>query len=191
MSDTDSFLSVCRGLQCGDDAAAARVFHRFAQRLHGLARARLSERLRQKIDAEDVVQSVFKSFFLRHAEKPFALAGWDELWSLLTVMAVRKCANQAQRYAADARALTKESAGVDYNTFGREPTPEEAAQLAETLEEALRPLDERERMIVTLSLQGQTLEEISTAVERAQRTVRRVLDRFRHAIERQLVHQLG
>jgi RNA polymerase sigma factor (sigma-70 family) len=104
---------------------------------------------------------------------------------------VRKCANQAQRYAADARALTKESAGVDYNTFGREPTPEEAAQLAETLEEALRPLDERERMIVTLSLQGQTLEEISTAVERAQRTVRRVLDRFRHAIERQLVHQLG
>ena len=40
---------------------------------------------------EDVMASVFKSFFRRHAEAPFDLSSWDSLWSLLTLITLRKC----------------------------------------------------------------------------------------------------
>jgi DNA-directed RNA polymerase specialized sigma24 family protein len=59
-SQNPSPLSPC------DEQAARENFDRFARRLIGLARTRLDRRIRQKIDPEDVVQSVFRSFFTRH-----------------------------------------------------------------------------------------------------------------------------
>jgi hypothetical protein len=58
---------VKRGIRSGDAGAAAPVFQRFAGRLIAPARSRLGDRLRAKVDPDDVVQSVYKSFFLRHA----------------------------------------------------------------------------------------------------------------------------
>ena len=49
-------------LRAGDNAAAAEVFRRFANRLIGLARTHLDARVRQKVDPEDVMQSALKSF---------------------------------------------------------------------------------------------------------------------------------
>jgi RNA polymerase sigma-70 factor (ECF subfamily) len=180
----DSFQDVIGRLRAGDDEAARQVFGRFAARLVALARSRLAAHLRQKVDAEDVVQSVFKSFFRRHADERFEVVGWDSLWSLLTVLTVRKCANQAKRYQRRGRDLGREVTVTDYDTLARDPTPEEAAVLAETLEEVMRGLTEREREMVALSLQGKTIPEVSALVARAERTVRRVLDQVRHRLER-------
>ena len=55
-------------LRAGDDEAAREVFDRFARRLVGLARRRFDRRLAHRVDPEDVVQSAFKSFFVRHRE---------------------------------------------------------------------------------------------------------------------------
>jgi len=54
-----SFAELLARLQAGDDAAATRVFHRYAHRLIARARSRLDARLRAKVDPEDVVQYVF------------------------------------------------------------------------------------------------------------------------------------
>ncbi len=183
MSPRDSFADVIGLLRTGDDEAARQLFGRFAGRLVALARSRLDARLRQKVDAEDVVQSVFKSFFRRQADEPFDVGGWDSLWSLLTVLTVRKCANQAQHYRRHGRDLGREVV-AEYEVLSRDPTPEEATVLAETLEQVMRGLSEREREMVVLSLQGQTLPQVSAAVGRAERTVRRVLDQVRHRLER-------
>jgi DNA-directed RNA polymerase specialized sigma24 family protein len=101
----------------------------------------------------------------------------------LTVLTVRKCANQAQRYRRHGRELGREVGGTDYETLARDPTPDEAAVLEETLEQVMRGLSEREREMVVLSLQGKTMPEVSAAVGRAERTVRRVLDQVRHRLE--------
>src|SRR5262245_8961171 len=91
MSPNDSFQQLMARLRAGDDDAASAVFHRFARRLIGLARSHVDSWLQHKVDPEDVVQSVYESFFRRHQEDLFEVQSWDSLWSLLTLITVRKC----------------------------------------------------------------------------------------------------
>jgi RNA polymerase sigma-70 factor (ECF subfamily) len=182
VAEDSSFGSLMKRLRAGDDEAAARVFRRFACRLIALAQGHLSAALRQKEDPEDVVQSAFKSFFRRQADRPYDLDGWDKLWSLLALITVRKCQDRAAQFGAACRDVRREAPdGADL--FGREPTPSEAAMLAETLEGVLRGLDERDRRLVVLSLQGCTLPEISAELGCTERTARRVLDRVKKRLE--------
>ena len=54
------------------------------------------------------MQSVFKSFFRRHAEGQFDLSGWDSLWALLTVITLRKSGHKAKEYLAACRDVRRE-----------------------------------------------------------------------------------
>ena len=189
MSPSDSFNDVMIGLNAGDEVAAAAVFNRFVQRLIALARLQLDARLRQKIDPEDVLQSVFRSFFQRQADGQFTLQGWDSLWSLLTVITVRKCRNVAEHFHAARRNVAREAApehsGIGSVTLARDPTPSEVLMLAETVEELVRGLPERDREILSLALQGYAADEISTQLQRPLRTVYRVLERIKKRLQRQ------
>jgi RNA polymerase sigma-70 factor (ECF subfamily) len=192
MPADSSFDDVMARLRAGDPAAAAAVFHRFAERLIALARTRLDARLRQKVDPEDVLQSVYKSFFLRHARGQLAPADWDSLWSLLTVITVRKCGRWREHFHARGRDVSAEVApgpaaddpGAGWEALARDPTPAEAAQLAELVEGLLRGLPEGERAIVTLALQGYTASEVSRELGRSERTVYRVLGRVKKRLQR-------
>ena len=66
MTDDDTFSRLMARLRAGEDAAAREVFERFAGRLVALARRRCNRLLARKVDPEDVVQSAYKSFFVRH-----------------------------------------------------------------------------------------------------------------------------
>lgn len=182
MAPDHSFDQLMARLRAGDDEAAARVFHRFAQRLIALARSRLDGRLRQKVDPEDVLQSVFKSFFFRQAQGQFELAGWDSLWSLLTLITLRKCHRWREHFQTGQRNVDAEVFSVE--VLAHEPTAEEAAILTEIVEQIMHGLESRERDMVMLSLQGYTATEISEHVGRTRRTVQRVLQRVRHRLER-------
>ena len=62
--DSISFEELMRRLQSGDQDAAFKIFQDYSGRLAGLARTRLQGALAAKVDPEDVLQSVFRSFFL-------------------------------------------------------------------------------------------------------------------------------
>jgi RNA polymerase sigma-70 factor (ECF subfamily) len=171
---------------------AGQVFERFSRRLIGLARAHLNARLQYKVEPEDVVQSVYKSFFLRYGEGALAAEGWNGLWGLLTTITLRKCADRARFHRAQSRdiareatAATNENAELWREAAGREPTPDQAAVLAETVEGLLSRLDVDERTIVELSLQGCSTQEISEQTGRAERSVRRIRESIRKHLERQ------
>ena len=124
------------------------VFERFTRRLIGLARSHLDVRLQHKVDPEDVVQSVYKSFFLRYGEDALESEKLDGLWSLLSLITLRKCADRVRHYAADRRDMARGGGSradrmmveTWREAIDREPTPEQAAVLAETVEQVLEDL---------------------------------------------------
>jgi RNA polymerase sigma-70 factor, ECF subfamily len=181
-----SFAELMARLRTGEDRAASQVFDRFAGRLMAVAHARLNAHLRQKVDAEDVLQSVFRSFFARYADGPFVLSDWESLWGLLSSITLRKCARRAEYFQAARRDIRREAIPADgWGAWSREPTPEEATLLTETVQQLLDWLEPRERKIVALSLQGFSVVEISSKVAWAERTVQRILARVRKQLERQ------
>jgi RNA polymerase sigma-70 factor, ECF subfamily len=173
-------------LKQGDGAVAEKVYKRFVVRLICLARLHLDTRLRQKVDPEDVVQSAFRSFFVRHGEGQFDLEGWDGLWALLTTITLRKCRRWREHYRTAGRDLRVEA--EDASRAGEiaspDPTPEEAVTLAEQVELLLRGLEGRDRDVVSLRLQGYLPSEISAALARPERSVYRVLERVKHRLRR-------
>ena len=59
---SNSFAEFLARLHNHDDAAAQELFGRFAHQLLALALRHIDAGLRHKVDPEDVVQSVYKSF---------------------------------------------------------------------------------------------------------------------------------
>src|SRR5262249_21521989 len=112
---------------------------------------------------------------------------------LLTVITVRKCSDRVRYHRAECRDVEREApAGTDaepeavlQEVFGREPTPHEAAVLSETVDQLLAGLDEDERPIVELSLQGYSTQEISDRLGQPERSVRRPRERVRERLERE------
>ena len=174
------------------EVTAREMFERFTFKLIGLARRHLDARLHHKIEPEDVVQSAYKSFFLRYGEGALSNQGWQGLWGLLTCITLRKCVERVRYYRAERRDIYREPAPLQakegpepwLDAVSREPTPEQAAVLAETVEQVLRGLTADERAIFELSLQGYTTSEISEHLGRAERSVRRLRERVRKRLER-------
>src|SRR3712207_1477794 len=80
-------LERCRS---GDQQAAAQLYGRYAQRLVRLAEQHLSRKLAGRLDGEDVVQSVFRTFFRRSAAGEFAIDGSAQIWRLLMKITILK-----------------------------------------------------------------------------------------------------
>ena len=189
---SDSFVEFVAKLRGGDDAAAREMFGRFAHQLIALALRHIDAGLRHKVDPEDVVQSVYKSFFVRYGDaNNLDIVNWNSLWGLLTLITVRKCAERAAYHRAECRDAARELSPPRQEEpapwlepLGREPTPLEAAVLGETIEQLFAGLDEQERSVLELSLQGYTTREISDQLGRAERTVRLLREGVRHQLER-------
>lgn len=180
------FHSLVEELRKGDAAAAQAVFDQFARRLIGLAASRLPKSVRPKVDPEDVVQSVFRTFFQRIGKGQFHLEDWDALWTLLTVLTVRKCGHRLDQYLAARRDVRRErpvSAGdkdaKDSDVADPAPTAYESMLLMETVGQVLQPLKEEDRAAVLLRLQGFSIKEISLQTGRSERTIHRALESVR------------
>jgi RNA polymerase sigma-70 factor (ECF subfamily) len=198
MSAESSFDELMQHLRQGDQQAAEEVFARFVHRLIGLARAHLDSRIRRKEDADDVVQSVFASFFWRHADGQFEhLKSWNSVWSLLACITLRKCGLHFQHFHAGRRDVGREDSGTlplddwersgaSWEALGHDPTPSQAVVLAETVEQLLRGLQPRDREIAALLLEEYGVSEISSRVGCSERTVRRVRDRIRNDMQKTL-----
>ena len=107
MGPHDSFLELAARLRAGDQGAAptsSAASPAGSSRWH----CRTQRPSRRKLDPEDVVQSVYRSFFGRYQAGQFDLATWDALWSLLTVITVRKCLNRTEYYLAQCRNVAGE-----------------------------------------------------------------------------------
>lgn len=190
MSEPGSGDHLIARLERRDDSAAA-LFERFAQRLLALARSRLNEAIRRKEDPEDVVQSVFRSFFRRQEDGQFDIADEDSVWRILALITVRKCADRVEYFRAACRDVRREMGPAasdpacdSWAGVTDDPTPSEAAVVTELLDDLMVGLEADDRDVLTLQLQGYTIPEISKQVRRSERTVSRILERVRRRLRR-------
>jgi RNA polymerase sigma-70 factor (ECF subfamily) len=79
-----------RKYELGDLAAARQIHDRYAERLIAVARRLLSDKLAARIDPEDVVQSAYRSFFLRARDGQYVVRESGDLWRLLIAI-TRHC----------------------------------------------------------------------------------------------------
>lgn len=158
---------------------------RYGQRLIALARKRLDRRLRGKVDPEDVLQSVFRSFCRRHAEGKWNLADESALWPLLVRITLRKCNRRLEHFFAARRDVRREEeASAVQAAIDPKPTPEEASILAEAAETVMKRLgNDVKRRIFELSLQGYSVVEISEQVGYYERGVERVRAEIRTLLQ--------
>ena len=85
-SDTSLLLRFRRG----SEQAAVELYRRYAPRLRRLARRQCTSIFPQRLDADDIVQSVFCAFFQAARKGYYDVPDGEDLWKLLLVIARNK-----------------------------------------------------------------------------------------------------
>ncbi len=179
MGNSISDNSLLKQLAERDEQAARRLFERYSRRLSELAEQHISTRLGTRLDGEDVVQSVFRTFFRRGAGGEFQVDPSGNLWCLLVAITLTKVRRQARWHQAAKRDVTTEQAQPTGDwaeeMLAREPGPAEAVVLWDQVESVLKNLPETYARIFTMRLEGQTRSEIAEQLGISRQTVHRAL----------------
>jgi RNA polymerase sigma-70 factor (ECF subfamily) len=188
--DDDRSANLLARWREGDQQAAAELFERYTGRLIALVRSRLPEKVRQRVDPEDVVQSVYRIFFSGAGEGRYTLERGGDLWRLLVTISLHKLYRHLEHNTAGKRDVGREQNFIDLGAgsaisglLSREPTPVEAVALADEVQQIMARLDPLERQMLELRLQGHNLEEIASQTHRSLRTVCRVLDEVKREMQ--------
>src|SRR5438552_5248088 len=127
----------------GDQDAARQIVERYVDRLLLLARRRISQRLASRVDAEDIVQSVFRTFFGRLKDGQFVFADQDDLCKLLVRITLHKTLRQLAFHKAAKRDPGMETDQGEHHRerllalLDGEPTPEATVAFLDQLEHFL------------------------------------------------------
>ena len=168
--------------RAGEDQAATELFERFAKRLASLVQRRLSKKLARRLDAEDVVLSAYRSFFVRARAGQFAVDEPGDLWRLLAQITLNKLYRAAEWNSAARRTPDRECgnmADLANQAVDAAASPELAVVVADQLEHLMSQLTEATCRVLELRLQGHDVDEIAALVGRSPRTVRRQLETIR------------
>jgi DNA-directed RNA polymerase specialized sigma24 family protein len=191
-----SVTALVERVKAGDHEAVRLLWQRYFPRLVALARQKLQAVPRRVADEEDAALSAFDSFCRRAEKGQFPdLKDRDSLWALLVVLTARKAADLVKHQHREKRgggmvhgdsalqpAEDSGPGGFD-DLESDEPTPEEAAILAEEVENLLGRLREPAlRQVAVWKLEGYTNVEIAQrqgcslpTVERRLAIIRRLL----------------
>jgi len=169
-------------LQAGDPAAAEFVWDRYFHLVVQLARRQLLGVRDRSQDAEDVALSALNA--LCHAARQGQLASMadrDDLWRLLATCTLNRSRNlrrdsQRLKRGGDLVQVRLPVAGGLQPDCTREPTPDEAAQLADDVRALMDRLDredpsQRLRQVALWKLEGYTDQEIARRQHCSRKTV--------------------
>jgi RNA polymerase sigma-70 factor (ECF subfamily) len=170
----------------GDQHAATEIYLRYAQKLRSLARARCGADLAPRMDAEDIVQSVFRSFFQGARRGYYDVPAGEELWKLILVIALNKIRAEGAFHRAARRDVGLTTNGSNLDALHHSRRDEDMSVIRLVIEETLARLTPHHRTIVDLRVQGYAVAEIALQTGRSKPSVERNLQEFRCELERLL-----
>jgi RNA polymerase sigma-70 factor (ECF subfamily) len=185
---TLSDRSLLRRLRHGSQDAATQLYLRYAHCLKELAKARCSTDLARRVDVDDIVQSVFGSFFRAVSLGCYDVPAGEELWGLFHAIALNKIRAKGAFHRAAKRDV-RATIGGDALELAEAAAHENDASYAVllmTIEEALQALPPQHRTMLQLRIEGYEIAEIARETGRSKRTVERILQETREALRRRL-----
>lgn len=184
-------------VKAGDSAAANRIWQHYFDRLVRSVRGRLYGRNRAVSDEEDIVLSVFESFYNAAENGRFPdLSDRDDLWRLLLRMAARKVVDKRrydlrQRRGGNVKLHSLDHAGDDGNiieAIGDEPSPEMVLMMQEAVEQLFSHLGVGQlRDLAGAKLEGYSNAELAQRFGCSERTIERRLHLIREKCQQELV----
>lgn len=165
----------------GDEDAATLLYQRYARRVLGLVEAKLGARLRTATEPEDIVQSVFKSMFRGVQSGNYDAPPGETLWNLLAVIAVNKLRRKAAHQSAQRRDIDR-LVSLESVSNGDAIDESAVAFFEICVRETIEHLRDFDREIVSLRIQGNTVDEIAEKTKRARRTIERCLKNVRQQL---------
>jgi RNA polymerase sigma-70 factor (ECF subfamily) len=171
-----------RRFRKGESDAATELYQRYAERLHALVVGQVGLDLAPRVGPEDIVQSVFRTFFRRVAGGQYDVPEGEELWQLFLVIALHKIRSTATFHRAAMRDVRITTTGLSDNLPSAQlVAPDELARttLCLVIDELLDSLPASMRAIVELRIEGHEVEEIVGRTQRSRRSVERALQEFR------------
>src|SRR5438445_10919068 len=104
----DRWQRLIQGLRSGDRLIVQEFCGQYGALLQRLAERHLSEGLRRRVGAEDVVQSAYRTFLRRAQAGEFQLADSEGLWRLLCAITLTKVRELARFHRRQKRGLDQE-----------------------------------------------------------------------------------
>jgi RNA polymerase sigma-70 factor (ECF subfamily) len=178
-----SDYTLMRRFRSGEDDAATALYLRYSQRIRRLAESQLGSDLSGRVDAEDVVQSVFRTFFRRSLKGGYDIPEGEELWKLFLVISLNKIRSTASFHRSTKRSVQNTS-GLGERDVATNAHQEQQSYdtLRMVVDDLLADLPETQREIVVMRINGFEVNDISEKLKRAKRTVERVLQNFRQRL---------
>jgi RNA polymerase sigma factor (sigma-70 family) len=194
MTNEVPFAGFIVRLREGDSAAWEELWRQYAPLLEGVIRKRLTGKVGQREGSEDVLISVFRTFWRRMSEGQFDLAEDKDLRNLLYQIAVNKAFGKERHHRKKRRSVDREEGGGSgapgaEDRLGRVADPNSllaAVAVAEQLERLLESLEPEELMVLALRLEGMTVKEIGERINRSERYVGGRLRRVKRRLARDL-----
>ncbi|MDB5312595.1 MAG: prkC 23 [Gemmataceae bacterium] len=190
MSDPRSDdLELVSALRAGSESAARELFDKYCEQLMKLARRRIGQKMTSRVDPEDVLQSAFRSFFVRVKNDEFSFEAEDDLFKLLVRITVHKTLRQIAFHRAAKRDPARETGqgrvGEDVLGFiaSADPPAEVEVALIDEFEKFVAQLPPLDRQVLELRFQGYTPVEIAETLGTYDRKVRRILERVQATAE--------
>jgi|694.fasta_scaffold00049_60 RNA polymerase sigma-70 factor (ECF subfamily) len=182
-SDPDDDILLIRRLKQGDQDAATAIYLRYAERLLQLAKSQTPDLLQSRIDPEEIVQSVFRTFFRRAADGQYVAPEGDELWKLFLVMALNKIRTRGAFHRAKKRDYRRTVQGLEpEDAANRDDTQEAYHVLRLSIEDFIEQYPDQHRDVVRLRIEGFEVNQIAEKLQRSKRTVERILQGFREQL---------
>lgn len=181
----------------GDSTAANQIWKLYFERLVRAVGKRLYGHNRAVSDEEDVVLSVFKSFYAAAEKGRFVdLSDRDDLWQLLLTMAARKVIDKRrhdhrQRRGGNVAIHSLDRGGRDseiIETIGNEPSPEMVLMMQESVEQLFSHLGVGQlRDLAGAKLEGYSNAELAQRYGCSERTIERRLHLIREKLQQELI----
>jgi RNA polymerase sigma factor (sigma-70 family) len=179
---TTSFESLLDQVRHGSEEAAWQLIEEYGSHILSVVRRQLDREMRARLDSQDLVQAVWKSFFTDR-DRMEAIVSPQQLIAFLASMARNKVIDEFRRnIRTSKRDIEREDGEIrneklDYQR-GRDPTPSQVAIARERWSSMLAERSNLHQQIIRLRLSGASFEAIATQLEINERTARRVIDQL-------------